>query len=264
MSVHNASENFSGFCLSFDQGVAIDCGVNAAVTLNHIIYWLRFNEKNPDCQKNGKIWMYETQDRMAEFFKFYSKKEVRDYIKILLDKGYLVKDNFNGNPFDHKSWYSLSDDLFQKVFSMRRNCHIVEEPAPPDLKKSLRCDEFVASDETNSSHQYKDKEKEKKNKLPGLAGPESEPSEKLFYQDRNGLMKNLTVSEVFTSLGTSGFEANVITSAIEKFRTRKGKVGDPLKLIALMCEDIQKETTKAKPKESVYKELKNPTKLKLN
>lgn len=135
----------SGKSLSFDTGIALHCGVNAAIVFNHICYWLTLNEENPDCQIDDKIWMYESQKKMANFFKFFSEKEVRDYIKILLDKGLLVKKKMCDNPFNQTNWYSLSDKYFQKVFSKRQNCRIDTDLA-------------VSSEQTNSSHVYKEKD----------------------------------------------------------------------------------------------------------
>lgn len=247
----NRSELFSGFPLAFDHGIAKECGVNAAIVLNHIIYWLKYNEKhlykNPECEQDGKIWMYETQKEMAEFFEFFSEKEVRDYLKILVDKELLVKGNFNKNHFEKKNWYSLPDDVFKKVFSKRQI-------------RLIDTDLAVSSEETNSSHVHIYEEEEKIN--AGLAG--SENQEILYYQGRNAKLMSITKSEIFASLGGSGFEAAVISAAIKKFCERKGKVGDPIKLITLMCEDMKRQNKKVDaPKESVYKELKNPTKLKL-
>jgi len=109
------------------------------------------------------------------------------------------------------------------------------------------------------------KNKETKNAEAPEAEASNEPEgEKIFYMARSGSLMSITKSEVFSSLAKSGFDAQVISAAIKKFILRKGKIGDPIKLIALMCEDIKKSNKgQVPPKESVYKEIKNPTKLKL-
>lgn len=113
----NPSDIISGHTIAFDHGIAIECGINAAIIYNNIIFWLRANKDKPDSFKEGKVWMYQTQEKMAEFFQFFSIKETKNAIKILLDAGLLVKKNFNKNHFDQTNWYSLSDECYQKVFT---------------------------------------------------------------------------------------------------------------------------------------------------
>lgn len=242
-------ELFSGFTLAFDHGIAKECGVNAAIVLNHIIYWLKYNEKhlckNPECEQDGKIWMYETQKEMAEFFEFFSEKEVRDYLKILVDKGLLVKGNFNKNHFEKKNWYSLPDDVFQKVFSKRQI-------------RRIDTDLAVASEETNSSHVhiYEDKEKIK----AGLAG--SEMGENIPYMGRNGKPLLITRSDIHRHFLEKDLTPEHINATIAKFRARKGEVGDVYKLLEIIASEI-KYPKKETISKSEYIPITKPTKLNL-
>lgn len=222
----NPSDAFSGFTLSFDQGVAMECGVNAAIVLNHIIYWLKSNQKfkdrHPECIQEGKIWMYEKQEEMAEFFGFYSTKEVRDYIKILVDKGFLVKGNFNTNHFDKKNWYSLSDELFQKVFSKRQI-------------RLIDTDLAVSSEETNSSLlSIEDKEKKKN----ACVAPE-ENAENIFYKGTNGQMRQITCSDIHRHFLGKHLEPDKIEAVITEFRQRKTPMTDPYKVLDFIAKDVK-------------------------
>lgn len=238
----------SGFNLSFDQGVAIQCGVNAAIVLNHIIYWLRFNEKNPEAQKDGKIWMYETQEKMSEFLRFLSYKEVRNAVKILLEKNLIVKANFNNNHFVQTNWYSLPDDTFQKVFSKRPQGRIDESHGG-------------GSEAPVGANHNKEEEKAKEKEMPGLAGSENAASEQNFenisFMGRNSQMHIISKSEVYRHLMAKGFSLEATKFALDKLKTRKGEVGDVYKLIELMAADyVRNSTSSEMPKQSVYEPLK--------
>jgi len=112
----------SGYTLSFDHGIALECGVSAAIIHNHIVFWLKVNKDKPEAQRDGKIWMYQSQEKMAEFFQFFEGREVKYCIKKLVDAGLLVKANFNNNHFDHTNWYTLPDCIYQKVFTKVQKC----------------------------------------------------------------------------------------------------------------------------------------------
>ena len=56
---------------SFDVNAAVRYGVEEAVLLEHIRFWCEKNAANPDCQKEGRCWMYASAPRLAEHFPFW-------------------------------------------------------------------------------------------------------------------------------------------------------------------------------------------------
>lgn len=104
--------DYWGYSHSFDVGIAIAHGKNAAIVFNHIVYWLTINASKKDKEKNlreGKIWMYESQQEIADFLKYMSLDEVKKAIVKLLEVGLLIKGSFNSNPFDKTAWYTTAD-----------------------------------------------------------------------------------------------------------------------------------------------------------
>jgi hypothetical protein len=154
----------SGHSFSFDSGVAMHCGMNAAVVFNYICNWIHFNYKNlderPEAEKDEKIWMYETQEKMSRKIGFLSTKEVKNAIAILVEKGLLIKENFNRNRFNQTNWYTLPDELFQKMFPIVPKRTIdenhVEISCQNELKKSLRKSQPGPSESPEKDHQYKE------------------------------------------------------------------------------------------------------------
>jgi hypothetical protein len=155
-----------GSSLSFDQGIAIECGVNAAIVYNHILYWLQQNIRNPRCWHEEKIWMYESLPKIAEFFRFLTEKEVRLAITRLLEAGLLIRENFNSNKFDKTSWYSITDPSFileiKKVNSKRPQGRIDATP------------EAHPSDPTGGSYKEEIRIRNKKNLKETPISPKGE------------------------------------------------------------------------------------------
>ncbi len=122
---------FSGYSNSFDTGVAAHFkDVNVAIVLNHIIFWLKHNKAHGTNQIQGKTWMYESIAKMAEQFDYLNERQVKYCLERLVKEKILVKGNFNKNPFDKRSWYSLSDEKpLDKIGNTnRQNCPMPEEP----------------------------------------------------------------------------------------------------------------------------------------
>jgi len=99
----------SGYSHSFDVGVATELGLNCATVFNHIIYWLKINASKNYNFIDGKTWMYETQQQIADFLGYLTVDEVKKSIVKLLESGILIKGNHNKNPFDKTSWYTVAD-----------------------------------------------------------------------------------------------------------------------------------------------------------
>jgi hypothetical protein len=131
------SDSSTGLTLSFNVGIANRCGVNAAIVYNHILFWLTVNFSKQAGFVEGKTWMYESQEDMANYFKFMSEKEVRNAIKVLLDEKLIEKSHFHDDKWKKTNWYTVTDQSligFQKVYSKRPQGRI--DTAPPGASKS--------------------------------------------------------------------------------------------------------------------------------
>jgi hypothetical protein len=113
------SSIIAGHSHSFDIGIARHVGINAAIVFNHIAYWIKFNAAKKEAKMiDGKFWMYETQQDIANFLNYLTLEEVKKAVVKLLDVGLLIKRNFNKNPFDRTNWYALGDQSeIQKTFT---------------------------------------------------------------------------------------------------------------------------------------------------
>ena len=123
---------------SFNVDVAKDVGVVPAVILEHIAFWVLKNESNGTAFQDGKHWTFSTAEGFQKYFPYLSAKQIRDAIKKLSDKGYLITGCFNSKPMDRTKWYSLgekADELYR--LSEEKN------PSVELTKKSNASDEKV-------------------------------------------------------------------------------------------------------------------------
>jgi len=101
---------FSPFSHSFNVGIAMSAGVNAAVVFNHIHFWIKINKGKESHTHQEKTWMYESLKEINHHIPYLTPKETRNALDSLVQHGYLVKGNFNKNKFDRTLWYALAEE----------------------------------------------------------------------------------------------------------------------------------------------------------
>lgn len=136
---------------SFAVNAAVRYGVEEAVLLDHIRFWCDKNRSNPDCQKEGRCWMYASAPRLAEHFPFWSVSKVRRLLKSLVRQGALVEGRFGQFAFDRTLWYTLSES----ASSMFQNCNLEESNLEHSSDESERAIKDSQKDtQEDSQHTY--------------------------------------------------------------------------------------------------------------
>ena len=102
----------------FDVEDAMKYGVEKAVVLSNIRFWLN-NNKNKDLstvKHDGYYWMYNTARDMSNVLPYFTQSKVQRLLKQLEDDGILIVGNYNKVKYDRTKWYTLSE------FSYDENC----------------------------------------------------------------------------------------------------------------------------------------------
>ena len=93
----------------FSTEIAKKIGLIEAILLSQIKYCIDTHKANKENFHKGRYWTYNSAKEFSEFFNYLSDRQISRALKRLVDDGWLIKDNFNTNPFDRTSWYSLSN-----------------------------------------------------------------------------------------------------------------------------------------------------------
>lgn len=102
----------------FDVEDAMKYGVEKAVVLSNIRFWLN-NNKNKDLsavKHDGYYWMYNTARDMSNVLPYFTQSKVQRLLKQLEDDGVLIVGNYNKVKYDRTKWYTLSE------FTYDENC----------------------------------------------------------------------------------------------------------------------------------------------
>ena len=91
-------------------------GLNEAIVVQQIHYWLNINEKAKKNIFDNKVWTYNTYEKWQnENFDFWSTKTVRRVFDSLEKKGILIKGNYNKKKYDRTLWVTLDYEKLEML-----------------------------------------------------------------------------------------------------------------------------------------------------
>ena len=130
-----------------DVELATMLGLNEAIVLQQIHYWLGINQKNGTNFKEGRYWTFNSMKKWHdETFPFWSEPTLKRIFKNLEDKGLLITGNFNKKGYDRTKWYSID---YQKLYAMCWNDSLGQN----DTMHCIKMTQYIVSNCTNALYQ---------------------------------------------------------------------------------------------------------------
>lgn len=117
MSQRQLSTNYH-----FNIHIAAEIGLNAAIFLDNIAYWVFYNQS---CNKNlheNLYWTYNRVEDFSKLFPFWSNDQIKRIINYCVENDLLLKGNFNDDKRDRTCWYTLTEkgiDLYSAACKRR-------------------------------------------------------------------------------------------------------------------------------------------------
>lgn len=116
---------------SFNTGLAKIVGVEGAVILKHLFYWVQKNYGNNKHFYDGSYWTYNSVRGFSIIFDYLSTKQINRILNNLIKDGYVKTGNYNSNKMDRTMWYAFTK---KGIELMEKNGLKLDETA--DLPKS--------------------------------------------------------------------------------------------------------------------------------
>ncbi len=96
--------------------LAVEIGLEEAIVLQQIHYWLVLNRQAKRNFFDGKFWTYNTPEKwQQENFPFWTVKKVRTTLNSLRSMGLLIVGNYNKMKADRTLWYTINYDRFELI-----------------------------------------------------------------------------------------------------------------------------------------------------
>jgi hypothetical protein len=93
----------------FDVEVAKKYGVNAAIILSNIAFWVVKNEANGEHFHDGYYWTYNSVSAYSEMFPYLTEKQIRTALETLRAENIIIAGNYNSDKRDRTLWYALTE-----------------------------------------------------------------------------------------------------------------------------------------------------------
>ena len=87
-------------------------GVECAVLLKNMRFWLDKNLANGKHVKDGRVWTYNSVKAFSDLFPYLTEKQIRTRLEKLEAAGVLLTDNFNSKNYDKTKWYSVNEEKY--------------------------------------------------------------------------------------------------------------------------------------------------------
>ena len=95
----------------FNAEAACVYGVDGAIMLHHLVYWVVYNYTNDQGERDGKVWTYNSARAFRTFFRWWSADQVRRVLTNLEKDGAIITGNFNKLGMDRTKWYTVTDKV---------------------------------------------------------------------------------------------------------------------------------------------------------
>lgn len=113
---------FNEHPIVIDKDIAVVIGLNEAIILQQMQYWIKKSNKIID----GKSWIYNSVTEWKKQFPFFSDSTITRAIKKLEDRKIVSVGNYNKNGMDRTKWYSINyetlNNLMTNAFSQNDEC----------------------------------------------------------------------------------------------------------------------------------------------
>ena len=141
---------------SFDPIIAKHFGVDGAVIIENLYFWIMKNKANDKNYYDGEYWTYNSVKAFEELFPFWSKRQIERILKNLEKEGAIKTGNYNKSLYDRTKWYALNE----VIHSIYANGEIEKTEYVNENTQTVEPIPYINTDNKPVSKPYK-KEKEK-------------------------------------------------------------------------------------------------------
>ena len=181
---------------SFNSEIAIKYGVDGAIMIENLHFWISKNKANEKHFYDGRYWTYNSLKAFEKLFPFWSSRQIERILRNLINQGAIVTGNYNKIPYDRTKWYALTES----VISIYANGEIEErkcvnentetvEPIP-DNKPDNKPDDNI-----NKKEKEEEETKSIENGQMSLNSPDKTPQKIEEDIDKNKKGKKKTKKE---------------------------------------------------------------------
>lgn len=101
--------------LTVTRPLACAIGLNEALFLQRVYFWMKYNEEHNQNYHEGRWWSYNTYERWQEDFPFWSNATIRRIVNNLRASGVLITCKLAPDIRNHTLWYTIDFEVLEKL-----------------------------------------------------------------------------------------------------------------------------------------------------
>lgn len=103
---------------SFNIELATKYGIEEAIIIENLAFWINKNKANKKHIINGQYWTYNSSKALKELFPYISEKKIQRILKKLEQLKIIKSGNFNKSAYDRTKWYTIIDKSIVQIYTI--------------------------------------------------------------------------------------------------------------------------------------------------
>lgn len=162
----------------FNVELATAYGIEKAVIINNLYFWIDHNAKNKVHIHDGYVWTYNSSSAFAKLFPYIKERTLARYLIELEENNIIISGNYNTNSFDKTKWYAFSIPFTYELQNLGYKIEDICSCQNVSFDSHKMANRMTESDEPIPYSKHTDGEKEK-----GKEDKSSFPKERLDYDE---------------------------------------------------------------------------------
>lgn len=96
----------------FNTDIATEHGIECAVILQNLYFWIKKNIANEKNNNDGNYWTYNSVKAFSKLFPYMTEKRIRSALLKLEENGLIITGNYNKSAYDRTKWYAMTEKAF--------------------------------------------------------------------------------------------------------------------------------------------------------
>ena len=145
--------------LCFNPEAAQMYGVDGAIMLHHLAFWVYRNKLNENNEIDGHTWTWNSARAYTEIFPFWKDNQIRRILMNLEKDGAILSAVHNRARWDRTKWYTVTEKV-QSFYHFQKSANASKEIVKSipkkkkmDVKKSKHQYQILTSDKTQITTQ---------------------------------------------------------------------------------------------------------------
>jgi hypothetical protein len=145
---------------------AVKHGVNKAIILHNLRFWLERAKANESHIHDGHYWIYNTSKAFGELFPYFSESSIARWLRELEKDGVVLSNSkLNKAGFDHTKWYTIKDeyrilDIDKSNSQSGSTIPDINTDGKPDSKPDINIKSFKVLNEEEFKQDIRDSKKD--------------------------------------------------------------------------------------------------------